>query len=133
MHYLHVKLGGDLCERMVIQKLEELSAMLTQFDVLCLQVDALYNRDIARMGGPADSAPDEDYKQFMSEIGMPQSSGRPSGGDSFSRPHPGLGLERYALSACKKSWEPKILFYSALEQLCGLIEAFSKARCCVWA
>ena len=59
-------------------------------------MDALYNRDVQRMGGNADGAPDEDYKQFMSELGMgPQSSARPSGGgDSFSRPHPGLGLER---------------------------------------
>lgn len=62
-----------------------------------LQVDALYNRDVARMGGGAEGAPDEDYKQFMSEIGMPQQpSSRPQGGDSFSRPHPGLGMERLA-------------------------------------
>lgn len=54
------------------------------------------------MGGNADGPPDEDYKQFMSELGMgPQSSGRPGGGggDSFSRPHPGLGLERWISSS----------------------------------
>lgn len=72
------------------------------------QVDALYNRDIARMGGEAEGAPDEDYKQFMSEIGMPQ---RQQGGDSFSRPHPGLGLERQA-PLWKYSSHPSHMFFA---------------------
>lgn len=76
-------------------ELEQVGNVILSKNVV-LQVDALYNRDIARTGGAADGAPDEDYKKFMSEIGMPQPSGR-SQGDSFSRPHPGLGMERWPL------------------------------------
>jgi len=68
-----------------------------------LQADAQYNRDVARMGGNADGAPDEDYNAFMSELGMgrPDARGPPGSGPrdardfNQNRPHPGLGSEQF--------------------------------------
>ena len=61
-----------------------------------MQAEAQYNRDVARMGGSADQAPDEDYKAFMSELGMGQPDAR-GGAREFNRdrPHPGLGSDHF--------------------------------------
>lgn len=61
-----------------------------------LQVDALYQRDVARRGGTTDTS-NEDYKKFAAEMGFsdagPPSSSRPSF-ENFDGPP-----ERYKASA----------------------------------
>lgn len=59
-----------------------------------LQVDALYQMDIARMGGNAEGGSDEDYKQFMAEIGMsttPSVTGSAQANAETARHRQGLG------------------------------------------
>lgn len=58
-------------------------------------MEALYQRDIVRMGGSTEGTSDEDYKKFMAEIGMPETDA--SGRRSDTKPGPasrqGLGFD----------------------------------------
>ena len=53
------------------------------------QVDALYQRDIARMGGTTDTSND-DYQKFAAEMGFTDG---PASNSHSSRHHSGLGYE----------------------------------------
>ena len=58
-----------------------------------LQVDDLYQRDIARMGGEAAGKMDDEYNSFLAELGggppAPSSGGA---GRGMGAPHHGLGF-----------------------------------------
>ena len=70
-----------------------------------VQVDAMYQRDIERMGGSTEGTGDEDYKKFLAEVGLGDGGGgggggRPGGDSGFSRgpggggpSHAGLGFD----------------------------------------